>query len=243
MREIVRINDFKEILGDFHGGRILDVACGPGQFIEILVDSMASWEHITGLDLSDEIMAEARQKFDGKKFSFVTGSALELPFDDDTFDLVCISNGLHHVPDNKKTLNEMLRVVKEGGNVLVREMCSDGLNAAQESSKMYHHLRVEVDKLLGVDHFLTFTREELLEIINRLSLHDMKVFEYLEPVADPFDPGVRKEYIRKMEGWINELKNHPEKDNILQNLKRVEEKMARDGFARPPLLIFLGTKK
>ena len=242
MRKIERIEDFQELLENFHGGRILDVACGGGQFIDVLVNSLASWEHITGLDLSDEIMSEARQKFNGKKFSFVTGSALDLPFESESFDMVCISKGLHHVPDPIHALTEMLRVVRSYGALLVSEMFSDGLNAAQESAKMYHHLRVEVDNLMGIDHFNTFSKEELFELMSILPFQETGVYEYMEPTADPFDQLVLKEYVEKMEGWINELKDHPEKDNIIQKLYRVEEKINKDGISKPPLLIFLGQK-
>jgi ubiquinone/menaquinone biosynthesis C-methylase UbiE len=242
MKDIIKMDDFQELLGNFHGGRILDVACGGGQFIDVLVNSLASWEHITGLDLSDDIMMDARQKFGGDKFSFVSGSALDIPFESESFDMVCISKGLHHLPDPIHALTEMLRVVRPFGAILISEMYSDGLNAAQESAKMYHHLRVEVDNLMGIDHFNTFCKEELFELMSILPFQETGVFEYIEPAADPFDPLVLKEYIEKMEGWIDELKDHPEKDNIIQKLQRVEEKMNKDGFSKPPLLIFLGYK-
>jgi len=236
------VENFQEVLGSVNGGKILDIACGAGQFIEVLDGSLGSFEHITGLDLSEEIMQETRQKFDSDKFSFVTGSAMDLPFEPDSYDMVCMSKGLHHVPDPAAALNEMLRVVKQNGYLVVSEMYSDGLNAAQESQKRYHHLRVEVDKLLGIDHNFTFRKEELLEIINNLSFRDVQVSEYTEPVVDPFNQEVIREYIEKMEGWIGELKDHPETSNIRLKLQQVEEKMIKDGFARPPLLLFIGKK-
>ena len=99
MREIIAIDSFQEVLGTIDGGKILDIASGAGQFIDVLVGSLGSWEHMTGLDLNEEIMQEARQKFDGDKFLFVTGSAMDIPFEPGSFDLVCMSKGLHHVPD------------------------------------------------------------------------------------------------------------------------------------------------
>jgi len=242
VREIIAIDSFQEVLGTIDGGEILDIASGAGQFIDVLVGSLGSWEHITGLDLSEEIMQEASQKFVGDQFSFVTGSAMDLPFEPGSFDMVCMSKGLHHVPDPAAALNEMLRVVKQDGYLVVSEMYSDGLNAAQESQKSYHHLRVEVDKLMGIDHNVTFRKEDLLEIINKVSLSEVRVSEYLEPDVDAFNQEVIKEYIEKMEGWIGELKDNTEAGNIRLKLKNVEDKMIKDGFAKPPLLIFLGKK-
>ncbi len=242
MNEIIAIAGFQEALGTIDGGKVLDVACGAGQSIEILVNSLGRWDHITGLDLSEEIMKEAMNKFKGDHFSFVAGAAQDLPFESNSFNLACISKGLHHVPDPDTALNEMIRVVNKDGYLLVIEMYSDGLNSAQESQKMYHHLRVEVDNLLGIEHNITFRKSVLLEIIKGISLRDVKVFEYTEPNSDPFNPGVIKDYVEKMEAWIVQLKDHPESGSIKQKLKRVEEKMIRDGFAKPPVLIFLGKK-
>lgn len=242
VHEIIAIASFQEVLGTIDGGRILDVACGAGQSIELLVNSLGSWDRITGLDLSDKIMEEAKQKFRGDHFSFVTGTAQGLPFEPDSFDMVCLSKGLHHVPDPVAALNEMLRVVNQDGYLLVIEMYSDGLNAAQESQKMYHHLRVEVDNLLGVDHNNTFRKTELLEIMMGTSLREVKVFEYSEPNLDPHNPEVINEYVEKMGAWIEELQDHPESSSIKMKLKRVEGKMIADGFSKPPLLIFLGKK-
>jgi ubiquinone/menaquinone biosynthesis C-methylase UbiE len=188
-------------------------------------------------------MKEAREKFNGDKFSFVTGSALDIPFEPESFDLVCISKGMHHVPDTQRTLSEMLRVTRRFGSVLVSEMYSDGLSTAQETAKMYHHLRVEVDTLLGIDHFNTFTREELMAMMSMSGLYELGVFEYLEQTSDPFDPVVFREYVGKMEGWIEELSDPHQKADIASKLRAVEVKMKKDGFAKPPLLIFWGTKK
>ena len=242
MIEIITIPGFQEILGPVEVGRLLDIASGSGQFIGILTGSLGNWEHITGLDLSDEILEETRKKYIGDKFSFVTGSALDLPFESESFDMVCISKGLHHVPDPAAALSEMIRVVKAGGYVLVSETCSDGLDAAQGSQKMHHHLRVEVDRLLGNSHNFTFTRKELFDIMDKVPLQDLKVYEYTEPVKDPFNKEMVHEYRKKMQYWINELRDHPEREHIKQKMMKVEEKISKDGIARPPLLIFMGRK-
>lgn len=52
---------------------------------------------------------------------FVQGDAMNLPFADDTFDAVTISYGLRNVPDPKRALEEMSRVTRPGGRLLVCE--------------------------------------------------------------------------------------------------------------------------
>src|SRR5699024_3531247 len=53
--------------------------------------------------------------------SFITGNAMELPFEDNTFDYVTIGFGLRNVPDYARVLHELYRVVKENGTVVCLE--------------------------------------------------------------------------------------------------------------------------
>ena len=57
---------FKQLLEGIDGGVILDVGCGSGQFTEILVESLASYTSITGIDVAEEVLKEARRKFPGR---------------------------------------------------------------------------------------------------------------------------------------------------------------------------------
>lgn len=67
------IDGFKELFYEMNGGQILDVACGEGQFIDIMQTALKSWEHITGLDVNEEILKLASRKFHGSGFAGRTG--------------------------------------------------------------------------------------------------------------------------------------------------------------------------
>jgi 2-polyprenyl-3-methyl-5-hydroxy-6-metoxy-1,4-benzoquinol methylase len=53
--QIKRIDSLREIFGTLDGGQVLDVACGEGQFIEILQATLRSWKLITGLDMYHDL--------------------------------------------------------------------------------------------------------------------------------------------------------------------------------------------
>ena len=146
---------FQELLSGIHGGKVLDIGCGSGQFIETLVQSLGSYESFTGIDVDEAALQEAGDKFPGDSFRFIKASSLALPFEADFFDLVSISKALHHVEDDRQTLAEMKRVLKPGGYFLVNEMIRDELSGPQESYLLYHHLRAEIDQLIGVSHHET----------------------------------------------------------------------------------------
>jgi ubiquinone/menaquinone biosynthesis C-methylase UbiE len=106
---------FGELLSEINGGKVLDVGCGSGQFIEILIQSLGSFESVTGVDVDESVLREAGIKYQQDAFRFMKASSQSLPFEEGSFDLVTISKALHHVENDRQTLGEMKRVLKQGG--------------------------------------------------------------------------------------------------------------------------------
>ena len=52
---------FKQLLAGIDGGDVLDVGCGSGQFTAVLVSSLATFRSITGVDLDEVVLEEARE--------------------------------------------------------------------------------------------------------------------------------------------------------------------------------------
>lgn len=103
------------------GMRILDVGCGGGQFALRLADHFTDIE-LVGVDLSPAQVARAQKRTSRHdRLSFVEGSALDLPFDADTFDLVYSVGSLKHWPDPELGLRECARVAKPGAQFFVME--------------------------------------------------------------------------------------------------------------------------
>jgi len=98
------------------GERILDVAAGTGTSSAPLARAGAQ---VTAVDISPGMIALGRRKH--PKVEFVEGDAMKLPFDEGTFDAVTISFGLRNVADPKKALEEMFRVLKPGGRLVICE--------------------------------------------------------------------------------------------------------------------------
>lgn len=106
------------------GSKALDVCCGTGDWSIALADASGSSGEVIGLDFSHNMLTVAEQKNDTLKYnnlSFVQGNAMDLPFEDSTFDYVTIGFGLRNVPDYLTVLKEMYRVVKPNGKVVCLE--------------------------------------------------------------------------------------------------------------------------
>jgi demethylmenaquinone methyltransferase/2-methoxy-6-polyprenyl-1,4-benzoquinol methylase len=98
------------------GDRVLDLAAGTGTSAAPLADRGV---RVVACDLSLGMLQVGRKK--RPDIAFVAGDAGALPFADESFDAVTISFGLRNVPDVDGALEEMLRVTRPGGRVVICE--------------------------------------------------------------------------------------------------------------------------
>jgi glycogen(starch) synthase len=92
---------------------LLDVGCGPGRLLAPLARS----HRVTGCDISEEMLAEARRHVP-PEVRLVQADARKLPFDDESFDALIALDLLTHLPDLQAGLRELARVVRPGGALL-----------------------------------------------------------------------------------------------------------------------------
>ncbi len=104
--------------------RLLDVACGPGNFTGKLATHLAPGGLAVGLDISEPMLARAVRDNPGRGVCYVRGDALHLPFANETFDAVCCFGALYLVPEPFQVAHEMVRVLKPGGRIAVLTSCA-----------------------------------------------------------------------------------------------------------------------
>ena len=104
------------IISPKSGMKILDIAAGTGSSSKPLVDKGAD---VIALDFSEGMLAAGRKRH--KNIKFQQGDALNLPFDENTFDVTTISFGLRNTSDTTAALKEALRVTKKSGRIVVCE--------------------------------------------------------------------------------------------------------------------------
>ena len=113
-----------EYAGVKPGERILDLCTGTGD-IAIRFARMNEMGEITGIDFSEAMLKTARRKIKkGKlqsKIRLLQGDALHLPFENNSFDIVSIGFGLRNLTDRQGGIHEMVRILNDGGRVLILE--------------------------------------------------------------------------------------------------------------------------
>ena len=105
---------------------ILDLATGSGDVLFALRQGLGEKVRLSGLDFCEPMLEQARAKREkyllaSEANQFLHGDCLQLPFEDQSFDLVTISFGLRNLADREKGLSEMLRVLRPGGRLIVLE--------------------------------------------------------------------------------------------------------------------------
>ncbi len=98
-------------------GRIVDVGCGNGQLLAELARRRQDGVDLVGLEPSFALATSASARLHPRA-TVVEGSGLDLPFADDSFDLVLLSEVVEHVPRPIRLLSEVRRVLRPDGEVV-----------------------------------------------------------------------------------------------------------------------------
>jgi len=100
------------------GDRVLDAACGTGDFA--VADLRAGAGRVTGLDFSERMLERARRK--EPRADWVLGDLLALPFPDASFEAATVGFGVRNVADLELGLRELRRVLAPGGRLAILEI-------------------------------------------------------------------------------------------------------------------------
>lgn len=114
-----------DLLGVHAGLRMLDLASGTGDLAARAAGLIGPGGRIVMSDINNAMLSRGRDRMlnegHGRSIEYVQLDASAIPFADNSFDRVSIAFGLRNVTDKQRALNEMYRVLKPGGRLLVLE--------------------------------------------------------------------------------------------------------------------------
>lgn len=157
MRSADMLDSIVELVPADAGATWVEVACGPGLIARRLADRVGS---IHGVDLTPAMLKIACReaslaKLDNVEFS--QGDATALDFQDGSFDGAVTRLSLHHIPAPQRVLEEMARVVKPGGWVVLGDLLAD----TDVDAAAWHQ---EIDRLRDPSHWATLSLGRLRAI-------------------------------------------------------------------------------
>ena len=244
-------------LGSISGGKVLDVATGSGDFIDTLMKALKNYDCFVGIDISKKDLESAEKRFRDRPVRLMEMNAESLEFEDNSFDTASMAYSLHHLVRIDKVLAEMDRVLKPGGNLIIKEEFCDGEKTeAQKTNILQHAWAAQIDSLLGKTHKATFTKHKIKEAIGNLLLEPVKIFESTHQVECLFcekkfrcdDPKSEKEIdspLKEIEDNLKRLKEvaDPKERIRLEKLgEELKERNRKFGNAHPPVLFAIGRK-
>ena len=136
---------------------VLELATGTGLIAKSIVNAAA---HIEATDASVEMIAEAKRDNQSAKLHFSVQDMFRLPYADQSFDVVIVSNALHIVPQPEKALAEIHRVLKDDG-VLIAPTFSHAGNSFSGKVRAFFM------KLAGFPLHSKWTSEEYLRFLRQ----------------------------------------------------------------------------
>jgi len=109
---------------DYHS--VLDVGCGTGAVLSAIMNRNKNRPILAGIDISPEMIKVANARL-GVHADLRTGDAENLPWNDNSFDVVLCIDSFHHYPNPEKALSEINRVVKPNGRLILADLFISGL--------------------------------------------------------------------------------------------------------------------
>ncbi|WP_010301101.1 demethylmenaquinone methyltransferase [Kurthia senegalensis] len=158
------------------GSKTLDVCCGTADWTIAMAEAIGPTGEAYGLDFSQNMLNVGIEKTkDMPNVTLLQGNAMELPFEDNTFDYVTVGFGLRNVPDYLQALREMNRVVKPGGKVVCLETSQSEIPGYRQLFRFYFHY--------------------IMPLFGKIFAKSYKEYSWLQESADVF-PGVKQ--LKKM---------------------------------------------
>jgi ubiquinone/menaquinone biosynthesis C-methylase UbiE len=161
--------------------KVLEVGCGDGRSIKDILEVTTD---IIGIDHDETAVKDAKENFkDQPKIEILDADARNLPFEDNSFDFVlCLTTFANFGESKFKALNEMKRVLKTDGNIIISVFSEE---AFEERMKIYKKLNCPIEEIKGTtvifaDELIDntseqFSEKELKEIFNKANLNIIEI--------------------------------------------------------------------
>ena len=151
-------NDVVELANIRQGSRVLDVGCGTGYTTEAVLKRLGIGE-VDGIDMTFQQLRKAARRLNPERamVNLSRGDAENLPFKNEAFDAIVSFGALEYFPHPKSALQEMARVVKPGGRVVVGGPESEWFS------------KISLDRM-----FYTPSAKEVVELFNQAGFRDVR---------------------------------------------------------------------
>ncbi|MCR4956824.1 MAG: methyltransferase domain-containing protein [Lachnospiraceae bacterium] len=142
---------------------LLDCGCGTGPMISLLYEKNPK-KHYTGLDLTPKMIEVGKSK-NLKGVDWIVGDCENLPFPENSFDVIICSNSFHHYPNPQRFFNSVKKVLRPGGRLILQDY-----TANKVVLWLMNHTEMPLANLIGHGDVKAYTLEEIREFCHNAGL-------------------------------------------------------------------------
>src|SRR5688500_12963568 len=151
-------------------GKLLEVGCGAGRYTRSFLHYRPDLE-VHGCDISHIALAEAKAADTTGKIAYKLGDALNLPYEDKSFDIVLLFDVFEHVTDVGKAADEVARVLKPGGVFHCFVPCEGNRRTIFALLRNSKRLPIHRWKRDHIGHIQVLTTRQMQGILEKRALH------------------------------------------------------------------------
>ena len=147
---------------------LLDCGCGTGPMISLLYEKDSS-KHYVGLDLTPKMIEVAQNKnLEGTEW--IVGDCENLPFEDDSFDVIICTNSFHHYPNPQLFFENVKRVLRPGGRLILQDY-----TAPAPILWLMNHTEMPLANLIGHGDVRAYSMSQIREFCDNCELTIEKI--------------------------------------------------------------------
>lgn len=189
-------------------GCLLEIGCGAGRYTRSFLHYRPDLQ-VHGCDISQVALEEARAADRTGKIEYKLGDALDLPYPDNSFDIVVLFDVFEHVTDVGKAAGEVARVLKPGGVFHCFVPCEGNKRTIFALLRNSKRVPIHRWKRVHIGHIQILTTRQMKQILQRRGLRVTGVtfsFHLLGQIHDVFDYWRREMLSREdLAGWKRAL--------------------------------------
>jgi len=211
---------------------ILEIACGTGRVTAHLAKKVKH-DTLTATDLNPDMINIAKEIVRDDSIKWMPADAMELPFDDESFDLVVIQFGIMFFPDKERGIQEAHRVLKPGGKLIFSTWNRVETNAA------IHEGRMIIESYFGDDPpifynvpFSMFSEQRLSDLVSEAGFKNVNATLVKKEGVSPSATDLAKGMVEGNPVYLAILERDPSLINVIKDHIR---KVLAEKFGDKPL--------
>ncbi len=171
--------------------KVLELGCGTGLLWKMNASRIPDKWEITLSDFSEGMLKDAKKSIGNnvKSIHFEVIDAENIPYDDDSFDIIIANHMLYHIPNRKKALSEIYRILKNKGIFYATTARKDSLKEIKELIMQYYSISIPTKQSISLfekfslENGETQLKDFFEEVTSKIYPNKMKVTES-KPLVD-----------------------------------------------------------